>query len=128
MRKATGSGQIRLGLNCVGGDSALRVANALGYGSTMVTFGSMSLQPLKVPVGLLIFKDLRVRGIWINRWYDDATPDERMKAFRPLFEMSKRGLLETPVEKVYPLRQLKEAVAHAEKNARKGKIVFDFQR
>src|SRR3954470_18844624 len=42
-REATGGAKIRLGLNCVGGDSALRVANALAYGGTMVTFGSMSL-------------------------------------------------------------------------------------
>ncbi len=128
VRKATGSTAIRLGLNCVGGDSALRVANALGHGGTMVTFGSMSLQPLKVPVGLLIFKDLRLRGIWINRWYDEATPEERMAAFRPLFEMSRRGLLKTPVEKIYPLREFAAALTHAAKAERSGKIVFDFAR
>ncbi len=127
VRKATGAEPIRLGLNCVGGESALRVANVLAYGGTMVTFGSMSLQPLKVPVGLLIFKDLRLRGIWINRWYDDATQGERMDAFRPLFEMSQRGALATPVEKAYSLSQFKEAVEHAAKNERSGKIIFDFQ-
>src|SRR6266540_3578735 len=57
---------IRLGLNAVGGESALRLANCLAPGSTLVTYGAMSLQPLKIPNGLLIFKDLRFRGIWIN--------------------------------------------------------------
>jgi trans-2-enoyl-CoA reductase len=127
VRKATGGAAIRLGLNCVGGDSALRVANCLAYGGTLVTFGSMSLQPLKVPIGLLIFKDLRVRGIWINRWYDEASPAERMEAFGPIFEMAKRGILATPIEKRYPLPEVKAAVVHAAKNARTGKIIFDFQ-
>jgi len=127
VRKATGGAEIRLGLNCVGGDSALRVANSLAYGGTLVTFGSMSLQPLKVPIGLLIFKDLRLRGIWINRWYDDASPAERMEAFGPIFEMAKRGSLTTPIEKRYPLSEMKEAVVHAAKNERTGKIIFDFQ-
>ncbi len=126
-RKIVGGAEIRLGLNCVGGDSALRVANCLAYGATLVTFGSMSLQPLKVPIGLLIFKDLRVRGIWINRWYDEASQAERMEAFEPIFEMAKRGLLVTPVEKSYPLSQFKEAVGHAAKNERAGKIIFDFE-
>src|SRR5262249_25652207 len=54
---------IRLGLNAVGGESALRLANCLAPGSTLVTYGAMSLQPLKIPNGLLIFKDLRFRGI-----------------------------------------------------------------
>jgi mitochondrial enoyl-[acyl-carrier protein] reductase / trans-2-enoyl-CoA reductase len=124
VRKATGGAEIRLGLNCVGGESALRVANCLSYGGTLVTFGSMSLQPLKVPVGLLIFKDLRLRGIWINRWYDEATQDERMAAFEPIFEMAKRGLLAAPVEKTYPLTEVKEAMVNAAKNARSGKVVL----
>jgi trans-2-enoyl-CoA reductase len=117
---------IRLGLNAVGGESALRLANCLAPGSTLVTYGAMSLQPLKIPNGLLIFKDLRFRGIWINKWYDNATPAERMEAFRPLFEMAKRGLLQTKVEEAYPLTEAKTAVAHAARGQRSGKIIFEF--
>jgi trans-2-enoyl-CoA reductase len=126
VKNATGGAPIRLGLNAVGGDSALRLANCLAPGSTLVTFGAMSLQPLKIPNGLLIFKDLRFRGIWINKWYDNATMQERMDAFRPLFEMAKRGLLKTKVEKVYPLSEVKAAVAHAAQGKRSGKIIFEF--
>ena len=92
----------------------------------MVTFGAMGLQPLKIPNGLLIFKDLRFRGIWINKWYDNATMAERMDAFRPLFEMTKRGLLRTKVEKSYPLSEAKAAVTHAAQGKRSGKIIFEF--
>ncbi|PYK22913.1 MAG: hypothetical protein DME52_13615 [Verrucomicrobia bacterium] len=126
VKHGTNSAPIRLGLNAVGGDSALRLANCLAPGSTMVTFGAMSLQPLKIPNGLLIFKDLRFKGIWINKWYDNATMDERMEAFRRLFEMAKRGLLKTKVEKAYPLSQAKTAVAHAAQGKRSGKIIFEF--
>ena len=126
VKNATGGAPIRLGLNAVGGQSALRLANCLAPGSTLVTFGAMSLQPLKIPNGLLIFKDLRFRGIWINKWYDNATKEQRMEAFRPLFEMAKRGLLKTKVEKAYPLSEAKVAVAHAAQGKRSGKIIFEF--
>jgi len=126
VKHATGGAPIRLGLNAVGGDSALRLANCLAPESTMVTFGAMSLQPLKIPNGLLIFKDLRFRGIWINKWYDNATMAERMDAFRPLFEMAKRGLLRTKVEKSYSLSEAKAAVAPAAQGKRSGKIIFQF--
>jgi mitochondrial enoyl-[acyl-carrier protein] reductase / trans-2-enoyl-CoA reductase len=126
VKNASGGAPIRLGLNAVGGDSALRLANCLAPGSTLVTFGAMGLQPLKIPNGLLIFKDLRFRGIWINKWYDSATIQERMAAFRPLFEMAERGLLKTKVEKSYPLSEAKAAVAHAAQGKRSGKIVFEF--
>lgn len=125
VKTATNGAQIRLGLNAVGGESALRLANTLAPGSTLVTYGAMSLQPLKIPNGLLIFKDLRFRGIWINKWYDNATLSERKKAFQQLFEMAKRGLLKTRVEKSYPLSQAKAAVAHAAQAKRSGKIIFD---
>jgi trans-2-enoyl-CoA reductase len=125
VKTATNSAPIRLALNAVGGDSALRLANCLTPGSTMVSFGAMSLQPLKIPTGLLIFKDLRFRGIWINEWYDNATPAERMNAFRPLFDMAKRGLLKTKIEKAYPLSEFQAAVAHAAQSKRRGKIIFE---
>ena len=124
---AIGGPPIRLGLNAVGGESALRLANCLAPGSTLVTYGAMSLQPLKIPNGLLIFKDLRFRGIWINKWYDNATPAERMEAFQHLFGMAKRGLLQTKVEQAYPLSEAKTAVAHAARGQRSGKIIFQFE-
>jgi len=126
VKNATNNAPIRLGLNAVGGDSALRLANCLAPGSTMVTFGAMSLQALKIPNGLLIFKDLRFQGMWINKWYDNATMDERMEAFQRLFEMAKRGLLKSKVEKAYPLSQAKTAVVHAAQGKRSGKIIFEF--
>src|ERR1041384_3297248 len=113
VKAATNGAAIRLGLNSVGGDSALRLANCLAFGGTLVSFGAVSLQPLKIPTGLLIFKDLRFRGIWINKWYDNATPSERMETFRPLFDIAKRSLLKTKIEKAYPLSEVKAAVAHA---------------
>ena len=127
VKNATGGAPIRLGLNSVGGDSALRLANCLAPSGTLVSFGAMSLQPLKIPTGLLIFKDLRFRGIWINKWYDNATPWERMETFQPLFEMARRGLLKTKVEKSYPLSEVKAAVENAAQGKRSGKIIFEFE-
>ena len=126
VKAATGGAPIRLGLNAVGGENALRLANTLAPSATLVTYGAMSLQPLKIPNGLLIFKDLRFRGIWINKWYDSATMEERMAAFRPLFAMAQRGLLRTKVEKTYALKEVKAAVAHAAQGKRSGKVIFVF--
>src|SRR2546430_5821964 len=126
VKNATGGAAIRLGLNSVGGESALRLANCLAFGGTLVSFGAMSLQPLKIPTGLLIFKDLRFRGIWINKWYDNATMQERMETFKSLFDMARRGLLKTKVEKAYSIDEAQAAVTHAAQSKRSGKIIFEF--
>ncbi|MGZ5019531.1 MAG: MDR family NADPH-dependent oxidoreductase [Chthoniobacterales bacterium] len=126
VKAATNGASIRLALNAVGGESALRLANCLAPEATMVTYGAMSLQPLKIPNGLLIFKNLTFRGMWVNKWYDQATPQQREETFAPLFEMARRGLLRTKVEKIYSLGELHEAVGHAAQSKRSGKILRQF--
>jgi trans-2-enoyl-CoA reductase len=126
VREQSGGAKIKLGLNAVGGDNALRLANCLAPGGTLVSFGAMSLQPLKIPTGLFIFKDLRFRGIWINKWYDNATQAERIATLGPIFEMAKRGVLKTKVESLHPLSDYKAAVTRAGEGKRNGKIVFKF--
>jgi mitochondrial enoyl-[acyl-carrier protein] reductase / trans-2-enoyl-CoA reductase len=123
---ATGKAPIQLALNAVGGENALRVAKCLASDGTMVTYGAMSLQPLSIPNGMFIFKNLRFTGFWVNKWYDAATPQERAATFAPLFEMAKRGLLRSKVEKMYPLSDAQAAIAHASQTKRSGKIVFTF--
>jgi trans-2-enoyl-CoA reductase len=123
---ATQGAPIRLALNAVGGESAVRMAKTLAPEATIVTYGAMSLQPMCIPNGMLIFKNLRFTGFWVNKWYDGATPDQRAETFAPLFEMAKRGLLRTKVEKIYSLAEAKAAVTHAAQGKRGGKIVFEF--
>jgi trans-2-enoyl-CoA reductase len=125
VKAQTNGAAVRLALNAVGGDNALRVANTLAPEATMVTYGAMSLQPLKIPNGLLIFKNLRFTGFWVNKWYDAATPEERAETFAPLFDMTKRGLLRTKVEKTYRLADVREAVSDAARGMRAGKILLD---
>src|SRR2546421_7943162 len=45
VKNATGGASIRLGLNSVGGDSALRLANCLAPGGTLWSFGPMACRP-----------------------------------------------------------------------------------
>ena len=121
---ATGKAAIRLALNAVGGENALRVAKCLASDGTMVTYGAMSLQPLCIPNGMFIFKNLRFTGFWVNKWYEAATPPQRAETFAPLFDMAKRGLLRTKVEATYSLNEVQAAIKHASQNKRSGKIVL----
>jgi len=69
---------IKLGMNCVGGKSAQTIAKTLGPGGAVVTYGGMSRQPVALPTGLLIFKNIRFLGFWLSRWADqDVDAKER---------------------------------------------------
>jgi NADPH:quinone reductase-like Zn-dependent oxidoreductase len=124
IREATGGMAPRLGLNAVGGESALALAKALSEGGTLVTYGAMGLQPLRIPNGLLIFKDLIFRGFWVSRWYQNASETQRVALFEQLFHWAADGVLHTPVEAVYPLEEVRTAVAHAMRSERSGKVLL----
>ncbi len=121
---ATSHAPIRLGLNAIGGESALSMANALTDGGVLVTYGAMARQPMRVPNGLLIFRDIAWRGFWITRWYERATPAECASMFAELSAFVAVGALHVPVEAVYPLAQISAALEHSQRPQRAGKVML----
>lgn len=119
-----GSVRPKLGLNAVGGASALNIANALAPDATLVTYGAMSRQPLKIPNGLLIFKNLAIRGFWLRRWRESATAAEVRSTYESLAGFLAKGGLHTPVHSVHPLGDVLEAVAEAALERRGGKVLL----
>ena len=124
IKSATGGAPIRLALNAVGGDSATRIAGALAPGGTIVTYGAMARQPLKVPNGQLIFQDIAWRGFWITRWYERAGETAAAALLAELASLAAGGVVATPVEAVYPLDQIADALAHAQRPQRGGKVLL----
>jgi len=123
----TGRAEPLLGLNAVGGESAREIAKSLGPRGTLVTYGAMGHQPLQVANALLIFKDICFRGFWVSEWYRHATRTQIEKMFAELFPLVESGKLRAPIEKVYPLAQVHEAMAHARRSGRSGKILLGMQ-
>eukprot|EP00054_Salpingoeca_dolichothecata_P026593 m.191279 g.191279 ORF g.191279 m.191279 type:complete len:176 (+) comp25705_c0_seq24:520-1047(+) len=70
-------GKPKLGLNCVGGRAAALLARHLAPHASLITYGGMSKQPLSVPVGLLIFNDIRFHGFWMTRWNEEHSAEDR---------------------------------------------------
>lgn len=115
---------VHLALNAVGGASALRLANGLAPGGTLVTYGAMGRRPLELPNGLLIFKDLRIRGFWLSRWFRQSTSDQRDSMFQELIQMATNGILRADVATSFPLSEPSAALTAAAKDRRSGKVVF----
>lgn len=56
----------KLALNCLAGKQSIKLLKCLEFGGTMVTYGGMTRSPMPLPVGPLIFKDIRLRGFWLS--------------------------------------------------------------
>jgi mitochondrial enoyl-[acyl-carrier protein] reductase / trans-2-enoyl-CoA reductase len=113
-----------LAANAVGGDSALRLMSLLAPGGTHVTYGAMALRPLKVPNGMLIFKDLEIRGLWVTRWLESASDEEIDRTYTALAGFVQSGKLHVPVDLTCPLKDFPQAIARAMASGRAGKVLF----
>jgi trans-2-enoyl-CoA reductase len=125
VEELTGGARPRLALNGVGGQSAQELAKVLAPGGTHVTYGAMAKVPFSLPAGLLIFNDLRFVGFWVTAWYERASPDEIATMLETLADLLRDGVLTVKIEARYPLTRAREAVAHALREGRRGKILLE---
>ncbi|KAH8433589.1 enoyl-[acyl-carrier-protein] reductase [Aspergillus melleus] len=95
-----GKEPIRLALNCVGGKSATALAKTLAPGSHLVTYGAMSKQPVSLPSGLLIFKNLAFDGFWVSKW-GDKNPQLKENTINDVLQLTRSGKFkDIPVDEI----------------------------
>ena len=127
-----GREKVKLGLNCVGGKSAINQAKILAPGSTQITYGAMAKQPLTVPAGFLIFKDVRFAGFWVSRWAE-VNAAEKMKAVKEVLELIRqKRFVDVPIQKTkwqYDTEEkvLRDAIQGTLEGYRGGKGIFVFE-
>lgn len=124
VRAICGSVPPLLAFNSVGGDSALRQLKCLARGGTQITFGAMARRPLSIPNGLLIFNDVRIRGLWITRWIEGAPRDEIDNVYTRLAAEMVSGNLHIPVDSTHQLSDFKEALTRLADPGRSGKVLL----
>lgn len=112
----------RLALNAVGGVSATRLAGLLGPGGTLVTYGAMSKEALKIPNGFLIFRDLVFRGFWLTRWLRAASPADRDTLLGNVFRLAASGCFAPRVAAEFPLAEVIPAVTRGAEGG--GKVLL----
>lgn len=117
---------LKLGLNMVGGPIATQMAKALEPGSTLVTYGAMSKEPMVIPNGILIFRDIRFIGFFKSNLIDTMERNVLKAFFDEMLTLCKQGLFTPPIEKEYSLPDVKAALTHAQQPERSGKICLRF--
>ncbi|EME88552.1 uncharacterized protein MYCFIDRAFT_46226 [Pseudocercospora fijiensis CIRAD86] len=126
-----GREKIRLGLNCVGGKLVNDMAKHLAPGSKMVTYGAMSKQPVELPMGLLIFKDVSFHGFWVSRW-SEGNPEAKEACVKEILDLTRQGKFQdVPFDAVKWDRstaqeELVDAVQGTLEGYRSGKGIFMF--
>lgn len=121
-----------LGLNCVGGRAALGMAKCLSEGGKMVTYGAMAKQPLTIPAGMLIFRNLSFCGFWFTRWGIED-PAARRTTVEAVLDLMREGKFQAgPAQEIpwtweTPAETLTAAAGGTLEGFRAGKGIFVFK-
>jgi mitochondrial enoyl-[acyl-carrier protein] reductase / trans-2-enoyl-CoA reductase len=119
----TGGASIRLGLDAISGRATARISTCVGESGVLCNYGSMSGEDPVMPRAKLVGDGQTLVGFILGRALATRSLAEIRAIYAELGEQVRQGLLTAPVEKVYPIEEIKAAVAHAEQGERTGKIL-----
>jgi len=123
--EATGGGQIRMGVDAIGGAATERIARSVVNGGMVVNYGLLSGEPCQLSGASLVFRDITLRGFWLAKWYRVASAEQRGAVFVELGQMIADGSLSARVQASYPIDEIQKAVAVAAAGGRNGKILIE---
>ncbi len=121
--EATEGAAIRLGIEAIGGTATGRLVECVATEGTVVHYGSMSGEDPKVGRSNLIYRGIRLTGFMLGRGLARRDAAKIRAIYADLATQIVAGRLHAPVDTVYPIEEIKEALRHADKGGRNGKIL-----
>jgi NADPH:quinone reductase-like Zn-dependent oxidoreductase len=123
VKEQTGGAPIRLGIDAVSGRATARLSSCLAEGGVVCNYGSMSGEDPVMSRGALTSGGQKLVGFVLGRGLATRSLDEVRAMYADLGHQLLTGALSAPVEKVYPIEEIKAALAHAQRGERSGKIL-----
>lgn len=120
---ATNGAPIKLAIDAVGGSQITRLADCLTEEATVVNYGLLSGEPCEIRGDQTIFKGITLTGFWLQKTLTSMTYPDLRTLYQDLGAKVLSGQLQVEIEEVYPIEQIKEAVDHAGRGRRDGKIL-----
>jgi NADPH2:quinone reductase len=125
VRDVTGGKGVRGVIDAVSGPQGGEVAKCLAVGGTMLTMGVLGGTTLgPIDAGDLLFKGATIRGFWLTNWYMRQAPESVSRALTEVLTLLATGVMKPVVEAEYDLADFRDAIAHAERPGRSGKILL----
>jgi NADPH:quinone reductase-like Zn-dependent oxidoreductase len=112
-------------LDCVGGATGSEVLRTLTPGGRMVCYGTLSREPISLPPRDILMPMTSIEGFYLAAYLADRSLFQRLGLVRKTAKLIESGVLATSVEQTYRLDDLHEALEHARRPGRTGKVLLD---
>jgi len=120
----TGKAGLTKSIDAVGGQTGAAVMNSLGRGGVMLVYGLLSMEPMPIDGGRMIFSTTTIRGFWLSEWLRSAAPERQQAVTAGMLRAMASNEIVPPVEAEYSLADVLAAVEHAERPGRRGKVLL----
>lgn len=124
VRAEIGDARLPLAIDAVGGASSMHLADCLTDGGTVVNYGFLSGDPCMITPSQAIVHQISLVGFWLVKNLFSGPRDQILATYAEVAELFETGVLHSPVEATYTLDQAADALEHAHREGRDGKIVF----
>ena len=104
-------------------DRRYRLIERVGEGGVVCNYGSMSGEDPVMSRAALIGSGQTLVGFILGRALASRSLDAVRAMYADLGDQVLKGTLSAPVEKVYPIEEIKAALTHAQRGERTGKIL-----
>ncbi|GHG90481.1 zinc-binding dehydrogenase [Pseudodonghicola xiamenensis] len=124
VRALAGDAPIVAAIDSVGGTASGDLLSLLGDDGLLVSFGTMTGEPMQISSGDLIFKQAVVKGFWGAKVSAAMPADERQRLFGELMRLVITGAVQLPVEAIFPLDRIGDAVRASLAPGKAGKVLL----
>ena len=124
VKQITGKAGLTKAIDAVGGQTGAAVVSALGRKGVMLVYGALSMEPMPVDIGRVIFTTSTIQGFWLTDWFRTTAPERLQSTTTELLRLMAMNEIVPPVEAEYPLSEVLAAVARSETSGRHGKVLL----
>ena len=119
---AVDGGRVRLAIDAIGGPASLRLSDCLGEGGVFVNYGLLSGEPCMIRPDQLVFRGVTARGFWLGAELPTVFEEVQALYAGLAARLMERGP-RISIAATYPLDRLAEALKHAGREGRGGKVL-----
>ncbi|OBX08676.1 hypothetical protein QV08_03670 [Gallibacterium salpingitidis] len=124
VKNLVANGNLVAGVDSIGGKASFEMAQVLSPQANLISFGTMSGEPMQIATEDLVFKQIVVKGFWGSLVSQSMSTDTKKRLFNELFEQVLSGKISLPVDAIFSLDDIKNAISASLRAGKQGKVLI----
>ncbi len=120
----TNNAEIKLGIDAIAGLAANQMASSLAKNGLILSYGALSGENIQLAMGVVMSKNLTLQSFWLAHWFTQTNRNKIKETYEKLIGLIATSELYAKIDSTYKIEDAKNAILHAMKDGREGKILL----